>query len=255
MRLPAAEEIKVLAARGVRTLDGDAASPLLLLCEHGGRAVPARWADLGLGPELLASHFGSDPGAAAFTERLSALLRAPAVIGAWSRLFLDLNRHAHDWQATRPDCAGIPVPGNRGVCDADRAAREAVARAPFDAAVARLRPGRRILLSVHTCTPIFDGFARPWPVGVLWLTRDPLAARLIAELAAAGLGPVGDNEPYDWRRADGYTLRAEARAGVEALYVEVRNDLLVTSDGVEDCARRFAAALAATLAATLEAAR
>jgi len=246
--LPDAATAAAIAGAAVEVIEAARPGPLALLCEHGGNAVPAPWADLGLPPAILASHFGYDPGAAAITRAIAARLGAPAAIGRWSRLFVDLNRLESDWQCTRPDCAGIPVPGNQTVTPEDLALRLAVARTPFDAAAERVMRDRPVVFSVHTCTPVFDGFRRPWPVGVLWLDRAPLAAALIDALDGAGYGPVGDNEPYDWRTAHGYTLRADRIGGRTAIYLEVRNDLLADPVAVAEHGRRIGDAFAAALA-------
>jgi len=248
LRLPGAAAIAGLAADAVEAIPARQAGPVAFLCEHGGKAVPPPWDDLGLPGALLASHFGYDPGAAALTRALADRLGAPAAIGRWSRLFLDLNRPETAWECVRPDCAGIPVPGNLSVSDADLAARLAVARAPFDAAADRVLDGRQVVLSVHTCTPVYHARRRPWPVGVLWRERRPLAAPLIDALAAEGYDPVGDNEPYDWRETEGYTLQASRIGDRTALYLEVRNDLLADAAGVAEHAARIGAALETALA-------
>jgi predicted N-formylglutamate amidohydrolase len=248
VRLPDAATLAAHAAEGVEEIAAARPGPLALLCEHGGNAVPAPWDDLGLPAALLASHFGYDPGAAALTQALAARLGAPAAIGRWSRLFLDLNRLDSAWECTRPDCSGIPVPGNLAVTTEDLAARLAVARSPFDAAADRAFAGRSVVLSVHTCTPVYHAHRRPWPVGVLWRERDALAAPLIDALGTQGYDPVGDNEPYDWREAEGYTLQQARIGGRTALYLEVRNDLLATDDGVAEHAARIGTALETALA-------
>ncbi len=240
--------LAALASAGVEEIAAARPGPLALLCEHGGNAVPAPWADLGLPPALLASHFGYDPGAAALTRALAARLGAPAAIGRWSRLFLDLNRLEQAWECTRPDCSGIPVPGNLDVTPDDLAARLSVARTPFDAAADRAMARRAVVLSVHTCTPVYHAHRRPWPVGVLWRERAVLAAPLIDALVAQGYDPVGDNEPYDWREAEGYTLQNTRIGGRVALYLEVRNDLLATDADVATHAERIGAALETALA-------
>jgi len=56
---------------------------------------------------------------------------------------------------------------------------------------------------------------------------------------------IGDNEPYDWRQVDGYSLRRHALdRNLPCLYLEIRNDLLATARGVDDVADSLAPALA-----------
>ncbi|HWA43334.1 MAG TPA: N-formylglutamate amidohydrolase, partial [Hypericibacter adhaerens] len=151
-----------IAAASIRTIAGNTAPGILLICEHAGRAVPAPWADLGLPRALLDTHFGWDAGAGALTEALADRLKAPAILATWSRLFLDINRFETDWDVMRPDLAGIPVPANIAPDPADRALRERVARKPFDRATFDHLAGfaasqRPAVVSIHSFTPLVNG--------------------------------------------------------------------------------------------------
>jgi len=166
-------ETQTLAAASIRRIDGETAPGILLICEHAGRAVPGAWADLGLPKPLLDTHFGWDAGAGALTEALARRLQAPAILAAYSRLFLDINRFETDWDVMRPDLAGIPVPANIEPDPVDRALRERIARKPFDRAteeqLARFeQTGRPALISIHSFTPLVQGKPRPTEIGVLW---------------------------------------------------------------------------------------
>lgn len=241
--LSEAEEGQLAAA--VRTWPGDAAAPLLL-CEHAGNTVPAPWRDLGLPAALLDTHFAWDAGAGALTELLAARLNAPAVLAAYSRLFLDLNRFPDDWDCLRPDLGGIPVPGNLRVAPAERELRERVVRRPFDRAVEALLPGRPAVVSIHSFTPLHDGRLRPTEIGVLWREEGGLGPATLAALREDGRFAIGDNEPYDWRFSEGYSLRRHGLdRGLPCLYLEVRNDLLATAAGRAAVADALAPALAA----------
>ncbi|MCH7942951.1 MAG: N-formylglutamate amidohydrolase, partial [Proteobacteria bacterium] len=70
-------------------------------------------------------------------------------------------------------------------------------------------------VAMHSFTPLFDGFERPWHMGVLWDRDDRLAAPLLAALAADPLIHVGDNEPYSGRAVTPYsTPRHAERRGL-----------------------------------------
>src|SRR5664279_4269050 len=71
-------------------------APLLFLCDHASNAVPAAYGTLGLAPALFDTHIASDIGAATVTRALAAAFDAPAILGVWSRLLVDLNRGADD---------------------------------------------------------------------------------------------------------------------------------------------------------------
>jgi predicted N-formylglutamate amidohydrolase len=222
--------VTALAAEAAETLRPQAASPYLLIAEHAGNRVPAPWRDLGLPPPFLDTHFAVDIGIDTLTRRLSERLGAPAVLARWSRLFLDYNRPAGEWDHMRPDLGGIPVPGNFGADERDRELRRRIAWAPLEQAIATAAEGRRALVSVHSFTPVMGGARRNVDIGVLWREMSPFVAAVLEALQAAGFAAgfkVGDNEPYDWRQAIGYTLdRHGLRRGMPCFYLEVRNDLL-----------------------------
>jgi len=232
--------IAALAAAGVERLLPDAASPYLLIAEHAGNVVPAPWRDLGLAEPYLGTHFAIDIGVDALTRRLSRTLRAPAVIARYSRLFLDYNRPADEWDFMRPDLGGIPVPGNLAVDAADARLRKLVAWAPVERAIIEAA-GRRALISVHSFTPVMGGVRRNVDIGVLWREQSPFVTTMLKTLRTQGAEAgfrIGDNEPYDWRQAVGYTLnRHGLQQGRTCLYLEVRNDLLDDPETFERISR------------------
>ncbi|WP_172348805.1 N-formylglutamate amidohydrolase [Mesorhizobium sp. NZP2298] len=222
--------IAALAAASVERLHIDAASPYLLIAEHAGHVVPAPWHDLGLPGPYLGTHFAVDIGIDALTRRLSRTLRAPAVIAHYSRLFLDYNRPAGEWDFMRPDLGGIPVPGNVTPDATDVRLRKSIAWAPVEQAIVEAAAGRQALVSVHSFTPVMAGVRRNVDIGVLWREPSAFVTSVLKMLGAHGAETglrIGDNEPYDWRQAIGYTLnRHGLEQGRPCLYLEVRNDLL-----------------------------
>ncbi|WP_201410720.1 N-formylglutamate amidohydrolase [Mesorhizobium sp. J8] len=238
--------VAALAAAGVERLLPDSANPYLLIAEHAGNVVPAPWRDLGLAEPYLGTHFAVDIGVDALTRRLSRTLRAPAVIARYSRLFLDYNRPAEEWDFMRPDLGGIPVPGNLAVDAADARLRKLVAWAPVERAIIETAAGRRALISVHSFTPVMGGVKRNVDIGVLWREQSPFVNSALKTLRAQGTEAgfrIGDNEPYDWRQAVGYTLKRHGlQQGRPCLYLEVRNDLLTDPETLERISRVLEAA-------------
>src|SRR3546814_648119 len=92
-----------------RVLNPDGTAPVVLICDHASRAVPAGMDNLGLSEAELQRHIGWDPGTAAITERLSALLYAPPVLDGWSRLLIACNRAHGDTGLILPGTDGHPV--------------------------------------------------------------------------------------------------------------------------------------------------
>lgn len=181
-------------------------SRYLLIAEHAGNLVPEPWSDLGLPADLLSTHYGLDIGVDALTRNLSERMNAPAVLARYSRLFLDYNRRAEDWDALRPDLGGIPVPANLVADAEERALREAIARSPVDRMIESVSPRCQALVSVHSFSPLMHGTHRDVDIGILWCERTAFTEALFDRIhpAAAHLGlRIGDNEPYGWRREHG----------------------------------------------------
>jgi len=167
---------------------------VLLTCDHASNAVPRALGGLGLGEAALSDHIGWDIGAAAVTRPLARVLDAPAILSGYSRLVVDCHRDPGDPTSIPAVSDGVSIPGNRDLSPEARAARIAACFAPYHAAIAArldgVLAGGRVpaLLSIHSFTPVMQGVARPWHIGILW-DKDPriplplLAARTGVSLA------------------------------------------------------------------------
>ena len=224
--------------------------PALIVCDHASNRVPAELAGLGLAPDLLLRHIAWDIGAAELSRRLADLLDVPAVLSGASRLVIDCNRRLDDPSSIPAASDGVDIPGNRDLPAAARSERAARWFEPYHAETqARLDAWRargRIVpvISVHSFTPVMNGVARPWHVGLLYDRDDSLARPLIAALAAeAGLA-VGDNQPYSGSEPRSYGIETwGAGAGHPMAVFEVRQDLIDTRHGAHAWAERLAGVL------------
>ena len=210
--------------------NAEATTPILLVCDHASRAIPAAMNNLGLDEDALGRHIAYDIGAAALTRLLAERLDAPAVLAGYSRLLLDCNRQPGDPQSIMEASDGTVIPGNRDLTLAEREARAQCFHWPYhhaiDKAFARLRliGPEPLLFSVHTFTPSLGGKDRFWDLGVLW-NRDPRIAVPLIDLLRRHEGlNVGDNEPYSGEEV-GYTINLHAgTAGLANAAVEIRQD-------------------------------
>jgi predicted N-formylglutamate amidohydrolase len=235
-------------------LNTEGAAPVLLVCDHASRAVPASLRKLGLDDALLMRHIGWDIGAADVARDLVRRLDAPAVLSGYSRLVVDCNRAVEHPTAMPEVSDGTAVPGNRGLSPAAKAARANLLHRPYHAAIAaRLatfaaRDVVPAIISIHSFTPVMNGFVRPWHIGVLW-DKDPrIAVPLMRNLAGPGR-VIGDNEPYSARAPAGYTMLAHADpAGLPHALLEIRQDLIDTAAGAAEWSAIIADALAPILA-------
>ena len=85
-----------LGTKPYRSIAGDAATGLLILCDHAENTLPEAYGCLGLRQEDLHRHIAYDMGAAGVAERLAKMLGAPALLSQFSRLLIDPNRGLDD---------------------------------------------------------------------------------------------------------------------------------------------------------------
>ncbi|MDP5104296.1 MAG: N-formylglutamate amidohydrolase [Erythrobacter sp.] len=185
---------------------------------------------LGIASHLLNEHIAFDIGTEAIAEFLARDHAIPAHIAAISRLVCDLNREEHAPGLVPEASDGHPIPGNVG---ADREARLARFHRPYHSALEQWLEAAqpKLILSLHSFTPRLASRKeeRPWQVGVLYNQDDRAARIAIPMFAAEGLN-VGDNLPYSGRDLN-YTMNRHAEAhGRLYLGVELRQDLVQTSE-------------------------
>ncbi len=219
----------------------DADSPLLFVCDHASNALPSAYGTLGLEPELFGTHIASDIGAATVTRALAAAFGAGAVLGRWSRLLIDLNRGPDDPTLVMKLSDGSLIPGNARINRAEIEKRIENFHAPYHAAISvgiaamRARGLVPVIVSMHSFTPVWKSFRRPWEIGILWDRDGRLARPLIDEFAKAGFA-VGDNEPYDGELENDCLYRHGTMLGLPHVLIEMRQDLIAD----ETSARAFA---------------
>ena len=221
--------------------------PLLLLCDHASNVLPP--GGLGLDASLLSTHIAYDIGAAAVTRALAQAYGAPALLGSWSRLLIDLNRGEDDPTLVMKLSDGSIIPGNRAAEAGEVARRIARYHAPYHAAIDaeldRIGQGA-VLVSMHSFTPSWKGRPRPWETGVLYDRDVRLAKPLMARLAEAGL-TVGDNEPYSGALEGDTLWRHGTCRGLPHVLIEMRQDLVGTGEQAQEFALRLKPILDAAL--------
>ena len=187
-------------------------------------------------------HIAWDIGVAGLGERLATALDAAFIRQAYSRLVIDCNRRPEAEGAMPAMSDGVVIPGNAALDEADRASRHDEIYLPYQARIAqaldaRAAAGRATLLvSLHSFTPVMQGFARPWRYGMLHRGDSALSRRMLA-LLRAELGELaGDNEPYAMDSVDNtIPLHADPR-GLDYLELEVRQDLIADAAGQDEVA-------------------
>jgi predicted N-formylglutamate amidohydrolase len=236
------------------TLNPEGKAPFLLICDHASRRVPQALDGLSLDEALLLRHIGWDIGAAEVTRGLARHFEAPAVLAGYSRLVIDCNRRLGDPGSIPEVSDGVVVPGNRALPETEARRRQDALFHPYhqaiDAALARWT-GRGLtpaLVSIHSFTPVMNGFERPWHIGILWDQDPRIAVPLMANLRAQADINVGDNEPYSARVPQGYSVAAHAASrGFPHVAVEIRQDLIDTHHRAAEWIERLSTALSPVL--------
>jgi len=230
----------------VEHVNAEGKAPVLITCDHASRRVPKALRNLGVDAESLKLHIGWDIGAADVARGLARRLDASAILAGYSRLVIDCNRDLDDPTSIPAVSDGVPVPGNQDLSPAAKAQRVEALFRPYHRAIEAALDGfaqrgvHPAVLSIHSFTPVMNGFERPWHIGILW-DKDPrMAVPVLAALRRETGLVVGDNEPYSAREPAGYTVRTHAeRRGLPHLNVELRQDLVASDAGTAEWADRL----------------
>lgn len=231
------------------TVNPDGTSPYVLLCEHASNHIPARYKKLGLDDSELTRHIAWDIGVAPIARALSQALDAPLILSGYSRLLIDCNRPVGVPTSIPEISETTRIPGNEGLSAEERQRRADDFYWPFQQAVADLLDRRQaagkcsIVFGVHSFTPVFKGFERPWHAGILFRKSKTYGEALVAALQEPGLNVVA-NEPYriDDDSDQTVPVHGEAR-GLDAVLIEIRQDLIADDAGQAQWAKRLAPAL------------
>ncbi len=228
---------------------------LIFVCDHASNALPPEHGTLGLAPDLFRRHIAYDIGAADVTRAMATAFNAPAVLGCYSRLLIDLNRGADDPTLVMKLSDGAIIPGNAKADYAEVATRTRRFYRPYhdaiEAEIARARAQgiTPVIISIHSFTPEWRGKTRPWQIGVLWNRKDGrLAQPLLEALRREGDLTVGDNQPYSGE-LEGDCMEQHALAhGFAHVLIEIRQDLIETATGAAIWAARLTPILRESLA-------
>jgi len=249
------------SAAGYRLLAADEPPPFIevglqgrsnfvIVVDHASRRIPRRLNDLGLPESELRRHIAWDIGALGVARQVAAALDAPLVAQNYSRLVIDCNRDPQVATSIPRSSESIDIPGNRGLSDADIAARRAEIFEPYHQRIralldARAAAGRpTILVAQHSMTDIYHGVRRDMHAAVLY-NRDRRFAGLVLDglRREAGL-IIADNEPYFVSDETDYTIpRHGEDRGLPHVEIELRQDLVGDDAGQAEWARRITQAL------------
>ena len=227
--------------------NADGTSPLLLVTDHAGRAIPRALGRLGVAALEWERHIAWDIGIAGVGRTLANALGAVLIQQNYSRLVIDCNRPPGS-PTSIPEISELtPIPGNADLSDAEKDARVREIFRPYHQRIEtelerRRQAGRATaLIALHSFTPVFKGVARAWHVALLY-NRDPRLARCLVTLFQQEHGlAVGDNQPYFVSDTTDYTIPVHGeRHGLPHVLIEIRQDLIAEKGGQQKWAELLA---------------
>ncbi len=238
MTEPAGALLAADEPRPVTIYNPGATSPLVLVADHAGNRLPRALGRLGLSEAELGRHIAWDIGIVEVGRLLADALGAILIRQNYSRLVVDCNRPPGS-PASMPEISELTaIPGNVGLSEAARAAREREIFWPYHRAIEQELDRRHnigqpaALIALHSFTPVFKGVGRAMQAAVLH-HRDPrLALSLLALLRQQKDLTVGDNDPYLVSDTTDYTIPVHGeRRGLLHVLVEIRQDLIADEPG------------------------
>src|SRR5690606_19768246 len=142
---------------------------------------------------------------------------------------------------------GAIIPSNHPLAEGEREQRLNDYHRPYHRAVAdsiervsKASGKAPLVLSIHSYTPMWKNFVRPWHAAVLWDTDERAVRPLIDALEREEGMIVGDNEPYDGALKGDTMYRHCMFQGIPHALLEVRQDLIADDAGIEAWAKRLA---------------
>jgi predicted N-formylglutamate amidohydrolase len=229
---------------------GSPTSPFVIVADHAGCRIPRALGDLGVSATDRLTHIAWDIGVREVSLDLAKSLGAFVAVQTYSRLVIDCNRPLHAPDSIVQRTAGVEVPGNHGISEGERTRRIEDIFRPYHSQIeVELTRRQReqqptVLLAMHSFTPVFMGFVRPWHVGLLF-NRDTRLAKVLKRLLSEESSLViGENEPYKVSDASDYSVvNYGERLHLPHIEIEIRQDLIATPEGQKEWIERLARVL------------
>ncbi|MCJ8298689.1 MAG: N-formylglutamate amidohydrolase [Pseudomonadales bacterium] len=178
---------------------------------------------------------------------LSDSLDAALVAQRYSRLLYDCNRPPNEPSAIPQLSEETEIKGNAGLSVEAREYRVERIYEPFHDAIsaqiaARKAAGRNtIVVSIHSFTPIYLGRQRAVQLGIISDTDNPFADAFYQQARKNKAYDIRINEPYGPSDPVLHLVTRHAEEHqLASIMLEIRNDLLLTAEGVTQWARLIA---------------
>lgn len=206
---------------------------ILIVADHASNHVPQN-IDLKLRAEVLETHIAWDIGVYAVSHLIAQKLDCAAIVGANSRLVVDLNRYEDEDALVPIYSDGIEILGNKLSLEKRGERIKLYYRSYHEKLQSILiKNTPALILSLHSFTPQLlskPNELRPWHVGVLYNEDSNAATLAIPLLEEYGLN-VGDQLPYSGKDLNATMNRHAEGNRIPYLGVEIRQDLVSDDAG------------------------
>jgi len=220
-------------------------TPIIFSCEHAGFALPFEAEPLlGIGEKLMHSHNSYDAGAKEVTIACANKLNATAVMGIYSRLWIDLNRQEDSASLIRANIYDTIIKSNYQISAEDKNYRIENYHRPFYKdcldnieRVQKAAGAKPIIISIHAFTRQMEDATEPrsWDIGLLY-NKDETVFKTFKSHIEKHYPQIrlGNNQPYSLKgnSAGGMVYYAE-KLGLPHILLEICDDKIKTSQEVD----------------------
>mgnify|MGYP006090928385 FL=1 len=208
--------------------------PILFCCDHASNSIPKEYNKLGLNNSVLNSHIAYDLGAKKLTIALSKQFNTNAILGKYSRLFIDLNREKNHKNLIPEISDEVRIPNNINLTKKEYIYRTSHFHRPYHIKISNklqemdeLFLCKTALICIHSFTPsLKNKLERPWEIGLLYRKDESLYKPIIKSLKINNSFKIGRNKPYSGFDDVNYTMTNHGEKGKRPfISIEIRNDI------------------------------
>jgi predicted N-formylglutamate amidohydrolase len=210
-----------------------AKSPILIIVDHASNAIPKEYKNLELSKSYLDSHIAYDINIMNLANKLSKKLNSEIICGEYSRLFIDLNRGKDDPTLITAISDKKVIKRNINISNKDKKFRINEIYNRYHLCIESLIKRRQIklLLSLHSFSPIFKGKRRNIEIGILSNEDKRYSQKLIKKLKGKKY-IIKDNEPYNGNLIGDTLYKHGLKNKLFHTLIEIRNDIIYSDQQV-----------------------
>jgi len=192
-----------------------------------------------LGKNEIYRHIGWDIGAALVAKKIANRLNATLIMSGYSRLLVDCNRPLGVPEAFIKISENTLIPGNLNLATKDRKFRAKKYCIPYRNRIDKILKSRirkkiiPIIIAVHSFTPVYKGFVRPWHLGLLYRKDKRMVSLIQDQMVNNKSIKIGINEPYKCNLKGDYSIPYFGESnGLPNILFEIRQDLIKNNAGI-----------------------